>query len=131
MPETTKSEFRDADFGEGATGVLVCNPGADVSEASVLKALDRRLVCYWCPGRGAAHLRCTAEPGNAKQTEESYSSFFGSFDMRSRRSCMSFIWRRRLSMLSSSTAGSGTFSGSTAATPPRGGTNGLNIEKVC
>ncbi|MGY3463493.1 acyl-CoA synthetase (AMP-forming)/AMP-acid ligase II [Bradyrhizobium sp. LM6.11] len=33
-----------ADFGEGVTAVLVCNKGADVSEAAVLKALDGRLA---------------------------------------------------------------------------------------
>ena len=37
--------------------------------------------------------------------ENDHSSFFGSFDMRSSRSCMSFIWRRRSSMLSSSRRG--------------------------
>jgi hypothetical protein len=61
---------------------------------------------------------------------ESY-SFFGSFDMRSRRSCISFICRRRSSMLSSSGIGSSVFSGSIATLPLRGGTNGLNIENVC
>ena len=64
------------------------------------------------------------------RTAPSYSSFFVSFDMRSRRSCMSFIWRRRSSMLPSSGTGSGAFSASGAA-PARGGANGLNIEKVC
>src|ERR1700759_4471518 len=60
-------------------------------------------------------------------------SAFGSFDMRSRRSCMSFIWRRSSSMLPPSAAGSGAFSVSVAPVdpPPRGGTNGLNMEKVC
>src|SRR5437899_9415201 len=72
-------------------------------------------------------IRATAKRGS----ERNYSSFFGSFDMRSRRSCMSFIWRRRSSILSSSGAGSGTFSDSVVLAPGRGGTNGLNIENVC
>ena len=42
-------------------------------------------------------------------------SLFGSFDIRSSRSCISFIWRRRSSMLPSSAAGSGTFSGSSGS----------------
>jgi hypothetical protein len=61
--------------------------------------------------------------------EAAYSPF--SFDMRSRRSCMSLIWRRSSSMLPSSAAGSGAFSDSAPAEPLRGGENGLNIEKVC
>jgi malonyl-CoA/methylmalonyl-CoA synthetase len=40
-----------ADFGEGVTAVLVCNPGAEVSEASVLKALDGRLAKFKMPKR--------------------------------------------------------------------------------
>ncbi|SFJ51204.1 malonate--CoA ligase [Bradyrhizobium sp. cf659] len=40
-----------ADFGEGVTAVLVCNKGADVSEASVLKALDGRLAKFKMPKR--------------------------------------------------------------------------------
>ncbi|TCU62963.1 malonyl-CoA/methylmalonyl-CoA synthetase [Bradyrhizobium sp. R2.2-H] len=40
-----------ADFGEGVTAVLVCNNGADVSEASVLKALDGRLAKFKMPKR--------------------------------------------------------------------------------
>src|SRR6202012_3216132 len=40
-----------ADFGEGVTAVLVCNKGADVSEASVLKALDGRLAKFKLPQR--------------------------------------------------------------------------------
>jgi malonyl-CoA/methylmalonyl-CoA synthetase len=40
-----------ADFGEGVTAVLVCNPGADVSEASVLNALDGRLAKFKMPKR--------------------------------------------------------------------------------
>src|SRR6201998_3805377 len=40
-----------SDFGEGATAVLVCNKGADVSEASVLKALDGRLAKFKMPKR--------------------------------------------------------------------------------
>ena len=40
-----------ADFGEGVTAVLVCNKGADVSEAGVLKALDGRLAKFKMPKR--------------------------------------------------------------------------------
>lgn len=40
-----------ADFGEGVTAVLVCNKGADVTEASVLKALDGRLAKFKMPKR--------------------------------------------------------------------------------
>lgn len=40
-----------ADFGEGVTAVLVCNKGADVSEASVLEALDGRLAKFKMPKR--------------------------------------------------------------------------------
>lgn len=40
-----------ADFGEGVTAVLVCTKGADVSEASVLKALDGRLAKFKMPKR--------------------------------------------------------------------------------
>nr|AKJ26283.1 malonyl-CoA synthetase [Bradyrhizobium diazoefficiens USDA 110] len=40
-----------ADFGEGVTAVLVCSKGADVSEASVLKALDGRLAKFKMPKR--------------------------------------------------------------------------------
>ncbi|WP_050386488.1 malonate--CoA ligase [Bradyrhizobium pachyrhizi] len=40
-----------ADFGEGVTAVLVCSTGADVSEASVLKALDGRLAKFKMPKR--------------------------------------------------------------------------------
>src|SRR6201991_2590214 len=40
-----------ADFGEGVTAVVVCNKGADVSEASVLKALDGRLAKFKMPKR--------------------------------------------------------------------------------
>jgi malonyl-CoA/methylmalonyl-CoA synthetase len=40
-----------ADFGEGVTAVLVCNPGAAVSEASVLSALDGRLAKFKMPKR--------------------------------------------------------------------------------
>ena len=40
-----------ADFGEGVTAVLVCNKGAEVSEASVLKALDGRLAKFKMPKR--------------------------------------------------------------------------------
>jgi malonyl-CoA/methylmalonyl-CoA synthetase len=40
-----------ADFGEGVTAVLVCNKGAEVSEAGVLKALDGRLAKFKMPKR--------------------------------------------------------------------------------
>jgi malonyl-CoA/methylmalonyl-CoA synthetase len=40
-----------ADFGEGVTAVLVCNKGADVSEAAVLNALDGRLAKFKMPKR--------------------------------------------------------------------------------
>ncbi|MFT4121323.1 malonate--CoA ligase [Bradyrhizobium sp.] len=40
-----------ADFGEGVTAVLVCNKGAEVSEASVLNALDGRLAKFKMPKR--------------------------------------------------------------------------------
>ncbi len=40
-----------ADFGEGVTAVLVCDKGANVSEASVLKALDGRLAKFKMPKR--------------------------------------------------------------------------------
>ena len=40
-----------ADFGEGVTAVLVCNPGAAVSEESVLSALDGRLAKFKMPKR--------------------------------------------------------------------------------
>jgi malonyl-CoA/methylmalonyl-CoA synthetase len=40
-----------ADFGEGVTAVVVCNKSADVSEASVLQALDGRLAKFKMPKR--------------------------------------------------------------------------------
>ncbi|HET7886202.1 MAG TPA: malonyl-CoA synthase [Bradyrhizobium sp.] len=40
-----------ADFGEGVTAVIVCDKKADVSEASVLKALDGRLAKFKMPKR--------------------------------------------------------------------------------
>ena len=40
-----------ADFGEGVTAVVVCNKGAKVDEASVLKALDGRLAKFKMPKR--------------------------------------------------------------------------------
>src|SRR6202142_4143400 len=40
-----------ADFGEGVTAVLVCDKGARVDEASVLKALDGRLAKFKMPKR--------------------------------------------------------------------------------
>ena len=39
------------DFGEGVTAVLVCDKGAAVDEASVLKALDGRLAKFKMPKR--------------------------------------------------------------------------------
>ncbi|HUN94612.1 MAG TPA: malonyl-CoA synthase [Bradyrhizobium sp.] len=39
------------DFGEGVTAVLVCSKGADVSEASVLAALEGRLAKFKMPKR--------------------------------------------------------------------------------
>jgi len=38
-----------ADFGEGVTAVLVCDQGARVDEASVLKALDGRIAKFKMP----------------------------------------------------------------------------------
>ena len=40
-----------ADFGEGVTAVVVCNKGADVTEASVMKGLDGRLAKFKMPKR--------------------------------------------------------------------------------
>jgi malonyl-CoA/methylmalonyl-CoA synthetase len=40
-----------ADFGEGVTAVVVCTKDADVSEASVMKALDGRLAKFKMPKR--------------------------------------------------------------------------------
>src|SRR4051794_13374263 len=40
-----------ADFGEGVTAVVVCNKGADVTEAGVLSALDGRLAKFKMPKR--------------------------------------------------------------------------------
>jgi malonyl-CoA/methylmalonyl-CoA synthetase len=40
-----------ADFGEGVTAVVVCNKGTDISEASVLQALDGRLAKFKMPKR--------------------------------------------------------------------------------
>src|SRR5207342_3617139 len=40
-----------ADFGEGVTAVVVCNKGADVTEAGVLKALNGRLAKFKMPKR--------------------------------------------------------------------------------
>jgi malonyl-CoA/methylmalonyl-CoA synthetase len=39
------------DFGEGVTAVVVCNKGADITEAGVLKALDGRLAKFKMPKR--------------------------------------------------------------------------------
>jgi malonyl-CoA/methylmalonyl-CoA synthetase len=38
-----------ADFGEGVTAVVVCDKGAKVDEASVLKALDGRIAKFKMP----------------------------------------------------------------------------------
>jgi malonyl-CoA/methylmalonyl-CoA synthetase len=38
-----------ADFGEGVTAVVVCDKGAGVDEASVLKALDSRIAKFKMP----------------------------------------------------------------------------------
>ena len=40
-----------ADFGEGVTAVLVCNKGAEISEAKVLGALDGRIAKFKMPKR--------------------------------------------------------------------------------
>jgi malonyl-CoA/methylmalonyl-CoA synthetase len=40
-----------ADFGEGVTAVVVCNKGAEVTEAGVLNALDGRLAKFKMPKR--------------------------------------------------------------------------------
>jgi malonyl-CoA/methylmalonyl-CoA synthetase len=40
-----------ADFGEGVTAVVVRHPGAEISEASVLKGLDGRLAKFKMPKR--------------------------------------------------------------------------------
>jgi malonyl-CoA/methylmalonyl-CoA synthetase len=40
-----------ADFGEGVTAVVVCNKGADVTEAGVLNALGGRLAKFKMPKR--------------------------------------------------------------------------------
>jgi malonyl-CoA/methylmalonyl-CoA synthetase len=40
-----------ADFGEGVTAVVVCGKGAEVTEASVIKALDGRLAKFKMPKR--------------------------------------------------------------------------------
>src|SRR4051794_39469712 len=40
-----------ADFGEGVTAVVVCNPGAKVDEATVLKLLEGRLAKFKMPKR--------------------------------------------------------------------------------
>src|ERR1700739_3016761 len=40
-----------ADFGEGVTAVVVCDKNADLSEASVLQALDGRLAKFKMPKR--------------------------------------------------------------------------------
>jgi malonyl-CoA/methylmalonyl-CoA synthetase len=40
-----------ADFGEGVTAVVVCNPSSGVSEESVLKGLDGRLAKFKMPKR--------------------------------------------------------------------------------
>jgi malonyl-CoA/methylmalonyl-CoA synthetase len=40
-----------ADFGEGVTAIVVCNKGAEISEASVLNGLDGRLAKFKMPKR--------------------------------------------------------------------------------
>jgi malonyl-CoA/methylmalonyl-CoA synthetase len=40
-----------ADFGEGVTAVVVCDKGAGVDEASVLRGLDGRLAKFKMPKR--------------------------------------------------------------------------------
>jgi malonyl-CoA/methylmalonyl-CoA synthetase len=40
-----------ADFGEGVTAVVVCHPGTEISEASVLEGLDGRLAKFKMPKR--------------------------------------------------------------------------------
>jgi malonyl-CoA/methylmalonyl-CoA synthetase len=40
-----------ADFGEGVTAVVVCNKGAEITEAGVLQALDGRLAKFKMPKR--------------------------------------------------------------------------------
>lgn len=40
-----------ADFGEGVTAVVVCNPGAMIDEATVLKGLEGRLAKFKMPKR--------------------------------------------------------------------------------
>ena len=85
-----------------------------------------------CAGTTAEQVAASEEiAGSALwRAEKSYSSFF---DIRSRRSCISFICWRRSSMLLSlagsafaSGSGSGAAAGRTAP-----GANGLNIENVC
>ena len=49
--ETAVIGVAHADFGEGVTAVVVCNKGADLSEAQVLKALDGRLAKFKMPKR--------------------------------------------------------------------------------
>jgi hypothetical protein len=105
-------------------------PANAATYVGIIRGLDPRIHQAWkilAKGWIAVNPAITADSG-----ERSY-SLFGSFDMRSRRSCMSFIWRRRSSMLPASAAASGAaFSGSGGVElPPRGGTNGLNIENVC
>jgi malonyl-CoA/methylmalonyl-CoA synthetase len=54
MPGVTESAVigvPHADFGEGVTAVVVCNKGAGLDEASVLKALDGRLAKFKMPKR--------------------------------------------------------------------------------
>jgi malonyl-CoA/methylmalonyl-CoA synthetase len=49
--ETAVIGVPHADFGEGVTAVVVCNKGADISEAKVLGALDGRLAKFKMPKR--------------------------------------------------------------------------------
>jgi hypothetical protein len=50
-----------------------------------MASLTNQYLRVWAPAFAAVTL------GERRAKKESYSSFFGSFDIRSRRSCMSFI----------------------------------------
>ena len=58
-----------ADFGEGVTAVLVCDKGAAIDEASVLKALDGRLAKFKMPKRVYRGRRIAAQR-HGQGTEE-------------------------------------------------------------
>src|SRR3954452_17675622 len=49
--ETAVIGVPHADFGEGVTAVVVCDKGAEITEAGVLKALDGRLAKFKMPKR--------------------------------------------------------------------------------